>query len=352
MITNASLVAILPPESFGDKDPSKPAPKESPTEVRVSEIRYTGWAGFKNVVLPDRKVYALDVLLGPAKFFWERKVDNRRDKARIAEMDRDGGPEEETDSTNAADLLKAQTEMPERVRVNSVHILNILNEVAPQRFSRGSSPTVFLRPYKLFATHEAELRQYYSDLEKRLADEVKPTPVNNTEPNPLDQGVSSGPNESTTNSVETSSTRGAGGPLELLTADPKDPSTTTSRDALRDLDCLLIFMDNFLFPVMLEYRSDLVQQVCFRDLWYLYHPGDEIVCLQDLYVSKSRVMGFAGNEGNKGGEPSLWRILQLSSGRPVLCSPKSKDDQEWHGAVRAPSVKCNTFKIPGLYAGI
>lgn len=45
-------------------------------------------------------------------------------------------------------------------------------------------------------------------------------------------------------------------------------------EALRDLRCLIEFMDNDLQPVVERMKSPATQKVYFSDLWHLFKPGD------------------------------------------------------------------------------
>ena len=315
-----------------------------PTKTCLSEARYTGWKDFKSVVLENETEYAVEVLLGPAKFYWQRQVDSRR----AINLEEEG-----VNLSSPTDLMKAQREMPERIRINSPPLLAILKELAPEHFGGYlDKPTVFLRPFKLFSTHEVELRQYWRDWKSRMPEDN--TMIDNTPAcQPLSSSLESDkPTASTSDTFERSDSQQAA--LAAQNARPRDISMP-SHDALVDLGCLLSVMDQHISPVIEQYRSTSIRQVRFRDLWHLYQPGDEIVCLQDLYISKSKAPSFATTEGSRDGDPALWRVLQVSSGRPVLCSPKYKDDGPIRfgvrapvavpSTIRAPAVKCNTLKI-------
>lgn len=49
---------------------------------------------------------------------------------------------------------------------------------------------------------------------------------------------------------------------------------TNSVEALRDLRCLIEFMDNELQPVVDRFKSTATKKVHFSDLWHIFKPGD------------------------------------------------------------------------------
>ena len=51
---------------------------------------------------------------------------------------------------------------------------------------------------------------------------------------------------------------------------------SNSPEALRDLHCLIRFMDEELTLVLRKLKDPSNSRIHFRDLWHLFKPGDDI----------------------------------------------------------------------------
>ena len=63
------------------------------------------------------------------------------------------------------------------------------------------------------------------------------------------------------------------------------------------------------------YREDRPEQIYFRDLWYLFQPGDEVVAFKD-FDSKETITLPPDASGKA--SPTIWRVLQVALGRTNL----------------------------------
>ena len=155
---------------------------------------------------------------------------------------------------------------------------------------------MFLQPYKLIVALDAKIRQRLEDLESKWANYPE-----TSSKAALDKS------DSGSTAAWTSREAFVDGKREHP---PKDP--TNSLDALQDLRCLVEFIDNDIMPVSRMYRSgpDFYKQIAFRNMWYLFKPGDDV----DITVGR-------------GSEPdiqSIWRVLHVSEGCPHLSENSKK----------------------------
>jgi hypothetical protein len=310
----------------------------------MPELRRVTWTDFKNSSLEEREVYAIEVLMGPAKFYWQKHREERSMKRRQVESNaapNPTGPESPLPSSamyhsntvqDEKDLVESQVEMPERIRINSEPLLMILREVTESVWS--IEPTVFLRPYKLLVRHESAIRGFLHDLEAKWS------------ANPREAGRQQGQTGTATvqNGTIDGSSQKSPPNIESATA----VEVTESYEALQSLRCLVSFMDTDVLPVHRNIRSGASERITFRDLWHVYRPGDVVVSWRDLDNKRSATEGIAVAEADSSDQisgktaPTIWKVLQVSKGRPVLGAPHSADKDE---RPRPPSQKINKFTI-------
>jgi hypothetical protein len=302
------------------------SPRNSARAPARPQLHYVEWSGFKNVCLEERVVYAIDVLIGPAKFYWQRHSEEKAKRRQVVDGTLNsarGSYEPTTDKP-----LKVGREMPERIRINSEHLLFILSDIVSEIWRL--TPTVLLRPYKLLVLHDADIRQWLRELESKWAVHI--------EPDPLEEGVVPEPKKASSVQNDAETVMDGEIPLppsrEILTGEDKaeDPPErlSDSPKALLDLRCLVGFMDTYISPVVERYRSSTAQKIFFRDLWYLFKPGDEVVCSQDLdSVIQKKSVSFSADTFevttqriSKRGAQTMWKVLQVLGGRPILGPPQ------------------------------
>jgi hypothetical protein len=327
-------------------------PELSEPQIRpVPKLRLVDWTGFKNVCLEDRKVYAIEVLMGPAKFYWQRHSE----KARRRQFGMDGVDRIYADGSyelTTEQLRKAQKEVPERIRVNSRHVLSILSDIMSEDLEL--KPTVFLRPYKPFVLYEAEIRQWLKDLEAKWgAEDVsthdkhseddaasKPAKVEQGSLDPKEDGGTSKPGDTSKN-------------VSLAAKPEEEENLSDSLEALQHLRCLVEFLNEYVTPVVERCRSPTTTKIHFRDLWYLFHPGNEVVYSQDLdsadqgnvkLFSDSETTVYQGNAGK--GPQTMWKVLQVNQGRPVLGTPAVvRGGDRASEKLRPPDQKITPLKV-------
>ena len=246
---------------------------------------------------------------------------------------------------NTVAVQQTRKEIPERIRINSRPVLAILADITGEKW--GSEPKVMLRPYKLLVAYEKEIRKRLRFLQKLWSNRAKPedvtisaTALPTYEPETLDDDtiLDEGSLYRRQHS-DTSSTLSHERHQHRI-------DLTTTYDALQDLTCLVEFMDEDLFPVVKRYDPDSSHsKICFRDLWYLYRPGDWVVLDErrgrrfspDAGPEEERPPSQPGNVGER--SATIWRVLETEGGRPKL-SPPNKLERN-----RPPVSEVNAFCV-------
>ena len=216
-------------------------------------------------------------------------------------------------------LPDMQSVVPERIRINSSLLLDVLEYVTGCKFTRldidgheGELKTqAFLRPFKMLVTYEHEIRKHVRDLEEKLAllHAKASTPISTVEAN----------RELSPELIATekagSDPEGASGSKnprsEVLAARSSEDSTTAAEGnieeferRLQELHALVEVIDIDLKPVFdLRRRIQEVEirSISFGDLWHLFRIGKEV-------------------RTNQGGTSQVYRIVDISGGRPALCT--------------------------------
>ncbi|MCJ1462583.1 hypothetical protein MMC07_001185 [Pseudocyphellaria aurata] len=245
----------------------------------IPQLRRVVWSDFKNPYLNEKPLHPIDVLLGPARYYWQRDSQGKNGNLDPNYFEHSFGKNFDPRRTQLPDAV------PERIRINSEAILSVLNDICEEPIPTDK-PRVFLQPYKFIVTYETEIRQRLKDLESKWTNyHVVRSKGRDVRPKPSIKNTFHTFQESSVDEKR----------------DPKD-----SLDTLQDLRCLVEFMDDDLTPILRKYRfgSDLTKKISFRNLWYLFKPGDDVLCT---------LKAESGPDLQ-----STWRVLRVSEGRPHL----------------------------------
>lgn len=140
----------------------------------------------------------------------------------------------EKSTDNGATPAKENVELPERIRINSNYLIQILTKFRGSSHSEDA-PTIMFRPYKTLLFFEEEIRHTAAELEQKAQ-----TPS--------------------------------------ATSSPTDfPSGTGDEVRLAHLRCLIQFMDTHLSTRIAFLQTPESQTIFFSDLWLLYKPGDFVI---------------------------------------------------------------------------
>lgn len=306
-----------------------------PTRI-IPQLKYVGWHEFKNKLANEEEAYAVEVLIGGARYYYQQDEDEKKDKVIGGIHGHNERAERPIKLDNEACASEAGTpkEVPERIRINSTPLLHILQGLTSS--SPHDAPLVYLRPFKHLVYFEAQLREKYRRLEAKwgscestiamghvgpgiaeAADQVRDeaetiepldSPVAKEGETPQNQTIESstthresvfgqGPGLSTEvpaevdddrcledsraeSTFDRTSKEGNSSSEDEPVLKEKAPRSTESKDqtdsvaVFRELGCLIEFIDNELKPVVEDFKARRRKKVYFSDLWYLFKPGD------------------------------------------------------------------------------
>ncbi len=318
----------------GSQDPEKFI--RLPTRI-IPQRKYVGWHEFKNKLANEEDAYAIEVLVGGAKLYYQRVEEVMKDEE-IGGINGHGQPAElpmKPDDEPCASEASTPKEVPERIRINSTAVLSIFKQIEPQGV--WERPVVILRPFKCLVYYDTQLRERYHRLEAKwgacepgvalgqggrgvakaidqLRDEAETSePLNSSLMAKKGESPQNQTIESCTTERESASEQGLGlstevpaeekedrcikdsrgentvhSTIKLGDSSPEDKpvlneeaqnsteskNLTDSVEAFRELRCLIEFIDHELKPVMEDFKAARRKKVYFSDLWYLFRPGD------------------------------------------------------------------------------
>jgi hypothetical protein len=266
------------PGSRSRSPPLRPLPDTKPALNRVA------WGDFKRMKrIPrtsEQDFFAIDVLMGEpvitSQFMnFEFHLDPNSAERKIP---------------TRLQLLPGQAPLPERIRINSMPIIKILEKIHDDDISRQAAPVVIIRPFKALIYYEAKIRDWYKELvekyhvktvgtEKSLsgADGAGATVPEVADGKPSAKEDSDGEaldSEEVDESVSKPEDQEGSIDVSLVSSDNSD---TTSEAALQQLQCLIDFMDTELDAKLKYLRSANCKRVTFSDIWLLFKPGDFVV---------------------------------------------------------------------------
>ena len=357
---------------------------DEPRLPAIPQLHYVEWSEFKNKYVGEKQDYAIEVLVGEAKYYHQRFEEERKDRQKLKNHSNDRDP-----------LItghEKSSRLPERIRINSKPILLIMNQVDPMH--RSKYPIVMLRPFKPLIYHEVRIREIYQRLVTKWGSAergngteqpVEPTVTNyvgNNTVSAVSEGDSGsvpaeseagseleavpshlvGSGEHTLSPPDETATRSTriypsftAKNLQSLPSNPNNPiernaimeaeehsakseigsericdeeaeDLADSPEALRDLCCLIEFIDVELRPVVDSYCNMTSQKTPFCDLWHLFKPGDLIYGppgnrIFDMILRDGVTMPQGGpNDVFQ----EVWRVANTTGGRPHLQAAKEK----------------------------
>ena len=339
----------------------------------IPELRRVTWAEFKNQVLDNENKYAIEALVGPVKYYYQRLQEQKP-------IDNLQGPNSPTDR-NPTD----SRERVERIRINSLPILTFLANITNQDWAKR--PTVILNPFKVLVCNEASIREKLATLETKWAvidkqsahcETTDPPTMGHAENPPekdVDEGAIFQPIQSSqTRTSKQSVEQGSDLISEKEQVDSTEIAPTTREDkdkarqgkktrsnapdedekadfenlvdsleAFRDLRCLVQFMDEELMPIAQDFRKGSRERILFRDLWHLFKPGDEVL----IPLPGRNLLGKEFRNGQDGRYQEDryqedryqedWKIIGTAGGRANLSTAENES--------YVPRQKINPFKL-------
>ena len=359
----------------------------------IPELNYVNWFRFKNHYLDETNTYAIDVLVGPPKYYYQRVQEQKRIKRNL--NDESGIRRENTDANlSISRNTEIQREIPDRIRINSMPLLLTLPDIMEQDWG-PVEPIVFLRPFKGLIYYEAKIRETLNKLENKWADAERDIPsvqivneatknkedaesqVDSTDLGFIKTSLDEVPKTDGKDSLEASDlTKPSESPMDdgdgMMSAKvssvkklngnssnpKKEPSIQERMDsveALRDFRCLVKFMDEELKPTLDNLKDESCPKILFRDLWHLFKPGDEVYSPLGadnegggfpipLNEEKSEIVLEDQRSRSHERYQNTWRVIQTANGRPILSAGVNA-----FGDTTIPKVKVNPFFLKCYY---
>ncbi|KAK3370984.1 hypothetical protein B0T24DRAFT_530547 [Lasiosphaeria ovina] len=304
-------VASVPPP--GDKPEDIPPP-------RVSQINRVPWAAFQRN--RHSSPFAIDVLVGdpdpkvailtrfsqfnvPAPARQVAEAADEAEAAEAAEAAEGAWAEDDLDDLDDHDHIpikkastfvamppshtqrtkvRSQAPLPERIRINSPAIIELLNNIVDMEDedkAETDAPLLMMQPFRALVYHKDEIR----NAKKRLEAEIKDKDKNMARAKALLQtGLSGGEKkkdgDDTSRDGDNAKLKIYGGSEPESGAAFKDdgpsyigPLLNSQRD-VDDIQCLVDFIDTELGGRLAYLAGDDCQRVTFSDIWHLFKPGD------------------------------------------------------------------------------
>ncbi|THX40507.1 hypothetical protein D6D10_03441 [Aureobasidium pullulans] len=311
--------------------------KTSERQPCIPQLRRIDWYNFKNKWIEERK-HAIEVLRGPAKHYQDRN----RETKRVEKLKKAGNNPARSLSEVGYDISPPQ-DAPERIRINSVPILAVIEDLDPITYRlelNPTLPTTMLRPYMRLIRMEDMLMNHLSDLETKWAvaesEELKRKADSTFDITNDERAAPKTPQLAKEDSIHSL-------PASALSLSPntkesaqnekdkQDHSTfatsdplTDSIEALRDLRCLKQFFELYIHPTVDRFRSKTARKVRFADLWYLFPYGEEIFLASAL---GAEARSSFTQTAESGAYQSVFRVYDHSGGRLRLSNPDDDEDE-------------------------
>lgn len=266
-------------------------------EAARPKLNPIGWETFQNAKrLKEELAYVIDVLTEEPKVgseAWPPNHSKRSNKspknykaattagpghlhrtalAGKGKAEKELQPDSEI-SSYQLDQFSGKDPLPERIRVNSPSIIEVLSNIRGAPICKTSSrPLILLRPFKILSAYEKEIRQLSSQvvIDLRNSREKQGLPEDtNTHATPLDS-----------TSANKSATELSPNTTEAHESDPDKTDTVKWRDLMvrkEHLDCLQDFIEHYIVKKSAYLNSLDCNKIAFMDLWYLFRPGMTVI---------------------------------------------------------------------------
>lgn len=201
----------------------------------------------------------------------------------------------------------AQGLVPERIRLNGPQFSQTFRALGCDHYSSDRTQLVVLQPYRLLVYYEKDIRKRHADLKEKLkgSSDQKDESYASKPPEPgyRETSYSSAEQESNastdTGAESDNQTRDItqNHEVEVIQRRPEDTNSEVSEDseetkfplastetALAYLECLIDFMDTTVSIRRNYVQGSECRKIRFRDLWYLFGPGDEVVSQDEKQV--------------------------------------------------------------------
>ena len=382
----------------------KPA-ADKPRQPAIPKLHYMEWSDFKNKLAGEEKVYAIEVLTGGAKYYHQRSEEEKKNKQRWKDHGNDHHQPvtDNKKSTTMPERIRINSK-PIVLIMNQIDPIDesecptvMLRPFKPLIYHEARIREVYQRLIEKWGSADTE-----ASTNQAAQSTVPKDGGNGTMPAVSDGAV--GPisaEGNTQNKAETALNHTAGFGNVTVTASDKNvtrrdsipPSSAaeisqpsppiangsteqgankegekdaskkvaetesqSSRneetedladclEALRDLRCLIEFIDEDVKPIVDSYRDMTRQKIQFCDLWHLFKPGD-LLHIPLGNKQSSDYYNFNGKQYLQKPDDrfqEVWRVACTAAGRPHL-----EQSTENYGSIGHKST-VNAFLISAYW---
>lgn len=255
---------------------------------RIHKLSPSGWSEFlRRRLLPLQLSSVIDVLIEEPKLSsnlkpWRQaKRESKDNKTHGKDPSlKAPAPADISSESDAGQSLQQFTPwmekepMPERIRINSKEIINVLSRVHGSPLcldSTESSSVVLLRPFRILDAYGKEIRETIARLTQEDVKDCDPSM-------PASE-------ETATDQTDSYMTKDDGDMGKLLDGKTRskaeDKTNPTRREERRvqldHLKCLREFMDDYMGRKVAYLNSVSCSKITFSDVWYLFQPGTSVI---------------------------------------------------------------------------
>jgi hypothetical protein len=244
-------------------------PKSTRHLPAIPELKMVNWSQYIELALrPEapEKYSAIEILTGTPMRWNNLEPSGLRQVAGLNTQE-DGAIESvplsskvknsaETTEKPATRPLSKPTlkDLPDRIRVKSIPIIRLLEEITGRIISPADRPLVILRPFKILLLYEEDIKKKIKILEEKWKADESPE---------LENKASADGDKDKKNALNDDDTE-------------SERTWGDSREAADDLRVLVEFMDNTVKIALEDLSSPNLRRIAFQDLWYFFRPGDEV----------------------------------------------------------------------------
>ena len=279
----------------------------------IPQLHERSWSDFMNKQVREKHEYAIEVLVEEPKYQPPKEIartDRKQSNIHIQTLEHnvraDSTPSEYSDEAMP---------IPERIRINSSWILNFLASI--DRKIDITGPMVMLRPFKFLIYYENQIKDSIRALEDQLEGSETITSTNQSAELLIPESSSKTYEEST-----------------------MFQGFENNQMTLQHARCLTELIDRYIKPTIVRLENNTDGKIRFRDLWYIFRPGDDVY--MPLQLSQGPVFFDAvmtTPEMLQGRYHVIWRVTGTGGGRQNLSV----------GQRRHTGLKHNPFKVNCYY---
>ncbi|MCJ1391233.1 hypothetical protein MMC18_004095 [Xylographa bjoerkii] len=287
----------------------------------IPQLCERSWSDFMNKQVGEKCEYAIEVLIEEPKYYdptEAKRIDRRQSENRS--MNSESKIRTGLVSSGEVDEVILT---PERIRINSHWILNMLASI--DRNIDTTGPIVMLRPFKFLVYYENQIKDSIHMLENQV-DGPEATTSTHQSPEPF-----------TTESSSSTTHQGSAVSQDF----------ETRQTNIEHIRCLTEFINRYIKPTVVRLENKIDSKIRFADLWYIFRPGDDIY--MPLQSSRGPVLFdtiTTTPEMFQGRYHMMWRITGTGGGRQNLSVGQRRHANPKHNPFK---VNCYYIDFDGRY---